>query len=600
MGPGQDGIDATIGTQQPTDNISLAAPPEQEKQPAGATTQSNTAAEIDPEKELPNQDAQHGVKRAEAVSIVWTKTQMRLVLCSIILLYFVTAFEQQLSGNLTAYVTSGFAAHSLIPVMYTVSDCMSAAFRMPIAKMLDIWGRAEGFAVMATVSTIGMVMMAACQNVATYAAAQAFFNVGFSGMIFAVDVVTADISSLKHRGLAYAITSSPYIITAFAGPKASEAFYEKINFRWGFGIFAIILPFVALLVFTPLILNQRKAQKAGILIKEENNRNLLQSIWYFITEVDVAGIILLAGGLVLFLLPFELAGSEDGQWKSAKIICMLVLGIILLALFCINERFWAPKPFLPYHLLLSRTVIGTCLLSATFQVAYYCWGSYFTSYLQVVHQVSISEAGYISSSYDVVAGVFDFFVGYMISRTGRFKWLLMCAAPLMILGMGLMIYFRQPGTHVGYVVMCQVFIALAGGTITICAQVSIMAHAAHENIAALLAFLGLFSYIGGGIGNSVSGAIWTHTLPQALERLLPANETAADPTLMDTIYEDLTVQLSYGYGSVERTAIVDSYAIAQKRMLIAGTAFMALSLLWVALIKNLRVDKVKQTKGIVF
>ena len=56
--------------------------------------------------------------------------------------------------------------------MATVSDCMSAAFRLPIAKMLDIWGRAEGFAVMAVVATVGMVMMAACQDIATYAAAQ--------------------------------------------------------------------------------------------------------------------------------------------------------------------------------------------------------------------------------------------------------------------------------------------------------------------------------------------------------------------------------------------------------------------------------------------
>ena len=163
---------------------------------------------------------------------------------------------------------------------------MSAAFRLPIAKMLDIWGRAEGFAVMAAVATLGMVLMAVCQNIATYAAAQAFFNVGFSGMIFCVDVVTADISSLKHRGLAYAITSSPYIITAFAGPAAAEAFYEKISFRWGFGIFAIILPFAVLPIFIPLILAQRKAIMARLLIKKENNRNIVQNIWYFIVECD--------------------------------------------------------------------------------------------------------------------------------------------------------------------------------------------------------------------------------------------------------------------------------------------------------------------------
>jgi hypothetical protein len=312
--------------------------------------------------------------------------------------------------------------------------------------------------------------------------------------------------------------------------------------------------------------------------------------------------VLLGGGLVLFLLPFELAGSEEGQWQSAKIISMLVIGIVLLIAFCFNERFWAPKPFLPYRLLLSRTVIGTCLLQATYQIAYYCWGSYFTSYLQVVNRVSISKAGYIASSFDVVAGVFNFFVGWSISKTGRFKWQIMGAVPLMILGIGLMIHFRQPETHIAYVVMCQVFIALAGGTIIIVSQVSVMASAEHGNVAALLALLGLFGYIGGAVGNSISGAIWTHSLPQALERLLSAavpDLVAADPDFVSTIYDDLTVQLSYEYGTPERTAIIEAYGIAQKRMLIAGTAIMALGLIWVMVIRNLRVDKFKQTKGTV-
>ena len=105
-------------------------------------------------------------------------------------------------------------------------------------------------------------------------------------MIYCVDVVTADVSSLKNRGLAYAFTSAPYMITAFAGPAASEAFYEKINFRWGFGIFAIILPPVALLTFLPLRWHRKKAQEQGLVAKESSGRTLLQSAWWFIIECD--------------------------------------------------------------------------------------------------------------------------------------------------------------------------------------------------------------------------------------------------------------------------------------------------------------------------
>lgn len=58
------------------DNIEIT----NEKKPANLTQ--HDIAELDPEKELPDQDAQKGVKQAEAVSIVWSKTSMRIVFCS--------------------------------------------------------------------------------------------------------------------------------------------------------------------------------------------------------------------------------------------------------------------------------------------------------------------------------------------------------------------------------------------------------------------------------------------------------------------------------------------------------------------------------------
>jgi hypothetical protein len=119
--------------------------------------------------------------------------------------------------------------------------------------------------------------------------------------------------------------------------------------------------------------------------------------------------------------------------------------------------------------------------------------------------------------------------------------------------------------------------------------------AEHGDVAALLALLGLFGYIGGAIGNSVSGGIWTNTLPEALERLLP-------PTVKpewEEIYGDLSKQLSYEMGSPAREAIMQAYGIAQRRMLIAGTAVMALAFLFVLVIKNVKVNR-QQMKGLVF
>lgn len=307
------------------------------------------------------------------------------------------------------------------------------------------------------------------------------------------------------------------------------------------------------------------------------------------------GVFLLTAGLVLFLLPFTLAGSAAGDWDSAHIIVMLVVGIACLLAFVAVEHWVAPVPFLPWEMLATRTVLGACLIDATYQIAYYCWFDYYTSYLQVVYGASISTAGYITSIFDVVSGVWLLGVGLCIKKTGRFRWLLLWAVPLYLLGEGLMIYFRQPHWSVGYNIMCQIFLAFSGGTMIIVQQVAVLAVADHNNAASALAFLNVFGNMGSAVGSSISGAIWTHTLPAALRRLLP-DSAKAD---WETIYDSLDVQLSYERGTPVRHAINLAYAEAQSKMLIAGTAIMALSLGWMFLVKDLKVTKA-QTKGVLF
>lgn len=321
----------------------------------------------------------------------------------------------------------------------------------------------------------------------------------------------------------------------------------------------------------------------------------MQSIIHYIIEFDLLGTFLLAAGLVLFLLPFTIAGSAEDDWASAHIIVMLVVGFVVLIAFGLSERYLAPVPFLPYEILLSRTVLGACLIDVTYQVAYYCWFDYFTSYLQVVYGTSIATAGYISSIFDVVSGVWLFVVGFLIMKTGRFRWLIQGAVPLYLLGVGLMIYFRNPSWSVGYTIMCQVFLAFAGGTMIICQQVAVQAAADHNHVSSALAFLNCFGNIGGAIGGSISGAIWTHTLPDALKRLLP-DSIKSD---WESIYDDLDVQLSYERGTPERQAIALAYASSQKNMLIAGTAIMALSLIWMFVLRDIKLTK-QQSKGILF
>lgn len=307
--------------------------------------------------------------------------------------------------------------------------------------------------------------------------------------------------------------------------------------------------------------------------------------------------ILLAGGLTIFLLPFTLATSAPNGWRSDYIIGMIVVGFFLLVSFGLYEVYLSPVPFLKHEFLTDRTVLGACLFDATYMISYYCWNSFFTSFLQVVCNLGVAEAGYVNSTFEVVSGVLLFVVGYLVRRTGRYKWLFYIGVPLYTLGLGLMIYFRRPNVHIGYIVMCEIFISIGGSVFILLFQVAILAAVDHQHVAAALAMLYVSGTIGGAIGNTISGTIWTNTFLPALQRNLPESALAD----VDTIYSNLEAQLGYPVGSPVRLAIQESYGYAQARMLAAGIGVFGLAFVWMLMFRNYDLRKMtKQTKGTVF
>lgn len=184
----------------------------------------------------------------------------------------------------------------------------------------------------------------------------------------------------------------------------------------------------------------------------------------------------------------------------------------------------------------------------------------------------------------------------MIRYTGRFKWLGLAAVPIFALSTALLIYFRHPGTPFSLIVMTQILSAFSGGTLVMTEQLAAMSAVPHNEVAIVLALEGLFTSIGGSIGQSISGAIWTNLMPEKLLEYLPAEQKGS----MRRIYGSLDVQLSFPVGSPTRDAIIKAYGYVQRRMLISGVCFMPLALGCVLLWRNIDVKGRQQTRGVVF
>lgn len=275
---------------------------------------------------------------------------------------------------------------------------------------------------------------------------------------------------------------------------------------------------------------------------------------------------------------------------------MIVVGFVALVLFGFWEVYLARTPWMPWQFLSDRSIVGTCLLNMVYQISYYTWNIYFQSFLQVVFNVSVAEAGYINNTFSVVSGFLLFLVGWAIRRTGYYRWLFYIAVPLYTFTLGLMIHFRQPNGNIGYIIMCEIFISIGGACFILVCQLSVLAAVDHQHASTAMSLLYVSGSVGGALGQTISGAIWTNVFPTALARYLPASQQENAMLIMG----DLVTQLSFPVGSEERLAIQHAYGYGHSRMLAAGVAFSALMFIFMFMIKNVNVKQIKQTKGVVF
>lgn len=552
-------------------------------------------------KDNESEQFQPGVQRVRAITDIWSKQTLIAMFVFLYLIEFVAFLQNAIDAALNPFITSEFSRHGLLNVGSVMSTALAGCIPLATAKFIDVFGRVEGFFLMLLIVLVGMTLKAACKNMETYIAGHVLYWAGHIGVLYVTDVMAADITSLKNRMVIITINGTSRIASAFAGPAIGNIFLTDLNWRWAFGAFIIIFLACSLPATGIMMFMYRKAKKAGAIHKVESNRNVFQSIQYYFIQFDITGILLIMAAFCLFLLPFSLVAYAPSGWKTGYIIAMIVLGLCLFPVFYVWEAKLAPVQFLPWKYLRDRTIIGSCLLYGVMFISIFCWNGYFYSYLQVVHRQDVINAGYIVNAFSVSSSFFSPFFAWFISWSGNFKWTAYSGVPIVLVATAMLIPLRQPSTNPGVLAFSQILIGIGSGIFATCAQLAVMAPVTHQEIAAVNALWGLFGSFGSSIGFAIAGAMWNNILPQQLYQRLP-EASKVNSTL---IFGDITIQMAFPDGSLERDAVVGAYAHVQRLMLIAGSCFVPLCLASIWIWKNINVKKLEeehgtQTKGRVF
>lgn len=235
-----------------------------------------------------------------------------------------------------------------------------------MAKIANVFGRLESFSFAVLLYVVGYTQMAASKNIQTFASAQIFYSAAVAGLQILQQIFIADTTDLLNRALWSSLPDVPFLVTVWVGPPLAERILRDTTWRWGYGMWTIILP-VAFLPFAfSLFFNQRKAARLNLLPPAPwQGRSVLEIMKHIWFELDVMGLLLLSAALSLILLPLILAATAKDGWKNHSMIAMLVVGFVCACMFPVwegNKRL-APKPFLSLKLLKNRTVLAGCGIS---------------------------------------------------------------------------------------------------------------------------------------------------------------------------------------------------------------------------------------------
>ena len=98
--------------------------------------------------------------------------------------------------------------------------------------------------------------------------------------------------------------------------------------------------------------------------------------------------------------------------------------------------------------------------------------------------------------------------------------------------------------------------------------------------------------IGGAVGNAISGAIWTSTVPRKLKEYLPEESRH----LAKSIYGNPFLAKECPRGSAVRDAVNRSFQETMSLLLWVALGFAAVTLILSLCLKDVRLDEVDQTE----
>ncbi|GKT83699.1 major facilitator superfamily transporter [Colletotrichum tofieldiae] len=495
-----------------------------------------------PSRNDPNitpQDASAGVAQTDTVAEQISNAERVWLFFGIFLVGYAYGLDSQVRGTYQPYATSGLNLHSSHSTINVLRSVVAVASQPTAAKIADIYGRFETISAAILFYVVGTALEASATSVELFCVGAILYQIGWTCIVLLLEVLVADFSSMRSRVFFSYIPAIPFVFNTWISGNVTAAVLRVLSWRWGIGMWAIILPVCSIPLLTSLYSFGQRSRKCE---PHPESKRAAVNLFH---QLDAVGLIILIAAFSFTLAPLTLAGGTVSHWRSPGILTPLALGLVCIPAFIFWERRYAQVPLIPFRLLKDRGVWSALAVRSLLNFAWSTQGNYLYTVLVVAFDFSIETATRILSFFSFFGVFSGVLVGVVIYKIRRLK-----------------------GIIIAGLIAAQIIMGLAGGLFAYPTQASIQASADREHVAVVTSlYLSVFN-VGSALGNCLSGALWTQLLYPSLQQNLAFQPNA---TLAQAVYNSPFSTIEhYPIGGKIRDAIIDSYKDVQRLLCIAG------------------------------
>ena len=413
---------------------------------------------------------------------------LALVFFGLLLAMFISSLSETIASTALPTIVGDLNG---VEIMQWVSTAyiLSSTLVMPIyGKLGDLIGRKRLLMVALTLYAAGKVVCGLAVNMEMLISGRLVSGLGGGGLIILSQATLSDVVPPRKLGTYMGVIGAVFAVSNVLGPLLGGWFVQVTGWRW---IFWFTVPLALLAVVVLGLTLPRDARALGR------------------RPIDWPGMMAMTVAVTSLVLAMAWGGTLI-PWGSLPFMGLAALAVAAAVVFVLLER-RAAEPIIPMGLFRNRNFVLCSVTGLFLNISFMGALNYLPTYFQIVDDLSPEVAGLVCTATSVGILITSTATGWVASRTGRYKGMLV--AMCVVSTVGLFLLSRMQVHEALWVPVLYLFVLGFGMGLGMQLLVLVVQNEfPHAMVGTATAANNFFRQIGASVGTALVGALFTMRL----------------------------------------------------------------------------------------